>query len=192
MPILLEAFDAPLAPPPDAAPAGPSPDWIEGHAVGFEEGLAQGTAEAEARATHLSQELAQNLQDMTFGYAEAREQVLLSLRPLFRLLTQRLLPRMVADGLGAWITEALLDAARADTGQPLVVELHPDRIEAVRACLPPGHPAVLRENPELGPGMARLLRADRESELDLDACLATLTDALSALHDDTALKVCHG
>ncbi len=192
MPILLEAFDTPLPPSPDAEPTGPPPEWLDGYAAGFEAGLAQGKAEAEAHATHLSQELAQSLQDMTFGYAEAREQVLLSLRPLFRLLGERLLPAMVVEGLGSWIAEALLEAARADTEQPLTVELHPTRIEAVRACLPPGLPAILRENPALGPGAARLLRADRESELDLDTCLAVLSEALSALLDDTALKVSHG
>lgn len=189
MAILLEAFDLPAE---EAAPSGPSVDWLDGHAAGHAAGLAQGRAEAEAEAAHLSRELAQNLQDMAFGYAEAREQVLLSLRPLVRLLTDRLLPALAAEGLGAWITEAVLEAARADTAVPMVVELHPDRLHAVQACLPPGLPATLRANPALGPGAARLLRPDRESELDLDTCLAVLSEALAALLDDTALKVRHG
>lgn len=192
MPLLLEAFDAAL---PEAAPEpppGPSPDWLDGHAAGHAEGLAQGAAEAEARSTHLSAELARSLQEMTFGYAEARAQVLESLQPLFRLLIDALLPAMAAEALGPWIAEALLDAARTDSAAPFAIALHPDRVASVAACLPPGVPASLRPDPTLGPMAARLSLASRETDLDLDACLAALREALSALLDDSSRKVRHG
>jgi flagellar assembly protein FliH len=191
MPLLLEAFDAP--PPTEPEPLdGPSADWLDGFAAGQAEGMAQGRAEAEAQASHLSQELAKTLQDMAFGYAEARGQVLASLRPLFELLIDRMLPALAAETLGPWIAEALLDAARADSASPLVIELHPDRIESVQACLPPGMPASLQGNATLGLNAARLTRPLRESDLDLDACLATLREALSSLLDDTAGIARHG
>lgn len=189
MPLLLEAFDAP---PPPTEPAGPSPDWLDGHALGLAEGLARGQAAAEAQAAHLSRDLARSLEDMAFGYAEAREQVLVSLRPLFGLLMNRLLPAAAAASLGPRIAELLLEAARADSAAPLVVEVHPDRLSAVRACLPPSCPATLRPDPSLGSGGARITTPARESDLDLDACLASLRGALSALLDSTEGPVRHG
>lgn len=183
MPLLFEDFDAAPA---AAEHAGPPPDWLDGHSAGFREGLAQGRAEAEAESSHLSRELAQSLQEMAFGYAEAREQVLLSLRPLFGVLIDRLLPAFAAEALGPWVAETLLTSARTCSATPLEIELHPDRIEAVRPCLPPGLPATLLANPSLGPGAARFLRADRESDLDIDACLAALQEALAAFLDHTA------
>lgn len=191
MPLLLEAFDAPASPAPEPS-EGPSADWLDGFAAGQAEGLASGRAEAEAGAAHLSRDLARTLQDMAFAYAEARGQVLASLRPLFELLIDRMLPALAAEALGPWIGEAILEAARTDSASPLVIGLHPDRIEAVRACLPPGLPATLQGDPTLGPNAARLTQPARESDLDLDACLAALREALSSLLDDTAGKVRHG
>lgn len=191
MALLLEAFDALPEPAPEA-PAGPSPEWLDGQAAGFAEGLAQGRAEAETRSAHLSAELARSLQDMTFGYAEARAQVLESLQPLFGLVIDAILPAMAAEALGPWIAEALLGAARADSAAPFAVDLHPQRMAAVEACLPPGFPATLRPDPTLGPLAARLSLASRETDLDLDACLAAVRAALSALLDDSSRKVCHG
>lgn len=191
MPLVLEPFDRP-APAPEPAPTGPSPDWLDGHAAGFEEGLALGRAEAQADGAAVTRELAQSLQDLTFAYAEAREQVLVALRPLFALVVDRLLPALAAEAVGPWIVQALLEAARHDTAQPLVIALPPDRIEPVRACLPPGLPARLEADPTLGPTAARLSQPGRESELDLDACLAAMGEALTALLDDTARKVRHG
>lgn len=189
MPILLEAFDVLPSPP---EPAGPSPDWLDGQAAGFAEGLAQGAAEAEASAARLTRELAQSLQDMAFGYAEAREQVLASLRPLFAVLMDRLLPQAATEALGPWIAQALMDAARSDSATPIVVEVHPDRVEAVRACLPPGSPATLRPDASLGHGAARIGTPLGESDLDLDACLAAMREALSALSDLTKGMIRHG
>lgn len=192
MPLLLEAFDA-VAPEAAADPTpGPSPAWLEGYAAGYAEGLAQGAAEAEARSTHLSGELARSLQDLTFGYAEARGQVLASLQPLFGLLIDALLPAMAAEALGPWIIEALLHAARTDSAAPFTIDLHPDRMAAVEACLPPGLPARLRAEPGLGPNAARLSLGPQDSDLDLEACLAALRAALSALFDETSRKDRHG
>lgn len=192
MPLLLEAFDVAVAASIPEPTAGPSSDWLEGYAAGHAEGRAQGIAETEARADLLSGELARHLQDLTFGYAEARGQVLASLRPLFGLLIDSLLPAIAADALGPWIAEALLHAARTDSAAPFAIDVHPEQVAAVSACLPPGFPASLRSDPSLGQRAARLSLGPQDTDLDLDACLAALREALSALLDDTSRKACHG
>ncbi|TNC71307.1 hypothetical protein [Rubellimicrobium roseum] len=173
-------------------PARPPTGWLEGFAAGQAEGLAAGRAEADTRSDRLSADLAGKLQDMTFNYAEARGQVLASLRPLFELLIDRLLPAIAAQAVAPWLVQALLDAARADSATPLVIHLHPERLGAVRACLPPGLPAQLRPDPALGLQAARLTSREGESDLDLDACLLALREALSTLLDATSGKVRHG
>lgn len=187
MGLLYEAFDEVRA---DAAP-GPSLEWAAGHDAGLTQGLAtgiaQGTEATEALSGTLSAELSQALADTAFGYAEARGQILASLGPLFQVLIDRLLPALAAEALTPWLAEALQEAAREDSARPLVIHVHPDRIEALRACLPGDGPAGffgparLLADSSLGLHDARLERPDRETALDLGACLATLSETLRAI-----------
>lgn len=177
MGLALEEFGAAPAPVSEGPPAA----WLEGHAAGLAEGLAMGREAAQAEAAHLSAELAGALGDMAFAYAEARETVLGALGPLFAALCDRLLPGLAAAALGPWIAEVLAEAARSDSACPVTVALHPSRIGAVAACLPADAPVRLIPDAALGPHAARIDRAGEETDLDLDACLATLTDALASL-----------
>jgi flagellar biosynthesis/type III secretory pathway protein FliH len=187
MGLALEAFDEvlpgafPEAPP---VPAGPSAEWVMGHAAGLAEGLAAGQARAEAASATLSAELAQALGDAAFGFAEARAQVLGSLRPLVRAVLDALLPEAAALSLAPRVAEAVLEAASLDSAAPVRVCVHPSRLEAVRACLPANGPFALRADARLGPHAAEIGTRAEETALDLDACLAALTEALAPLLDE--------
>jgi flagellar biosynthesis/type III secretory pathway protein FliH len=193
MGLSLEDFD-------DAAPvaaSGPSAEWLDGHAAGLREGRAAGRAATEAEGGLLLRELGQTIGDMTFGYAEARGQVLLALGPLFQLVIERLLPAVAGEALAPWLAEAVAEAARADVPAALVVAVHPSRAEALAACLPPAAAggragALVVPDASLGPNAARLAGPGAETALDLDACVAALSEALSALFDEPHRKVSHG
>jgi flagellar biosynthesis/type III secretory pathway protein FliH len=188
MALRLESFD--LA---DEAPRpGPSADWLAGHAEGLAQGIAEGVAQAEAEGAHLSRELAAALQDAAFSFAEARAQVLASLGPLVETIAARLLPALAAEAVGPWLRAEVERAARADAAQPVALQVHPSRLEAVRACLPPGAAQRLVADPALGPHEARLAFPARESALDLDACLAAIREALAALTEPQDQKARHG
>lgn len=194
----LESFDE-VAPPAAPEPSGPSEDWLEGHAAGLTEGHAAGRAEAEAEGALLLRGLVQTIDDMTFSYVEARAQVLLALRPLFGLVAERLLPAVAGEALAAWLAEAVVEAARADVPAPLVIAVHPSRAADLAACLPSlaagagGRSGVqVVADPSLEFNAARLAQPGAETALDLDACVAALAEALSALFHEPQLKVSHG
>lgn len=180
MALRLECFEDRPAPAPE--PAGPSPDWLEGHAAGREEGAAEARAALEAEGVALSHALAQSLEDAAWGYAEARGAVLGSLGPLLEAALTRLLPEAAAHSLLPRLLERLLAAAEADSRAPLAIFVAPSRVAALRDALPPaGAHAVVMADPSLGPHAARLSLGGRESALDLDACLLALREGLGAL-----------
>lgn len=194
MALLLESFD----PPEQTESSGPSAEWLAGHAAGLAEGIAQEAARAEAEGTRISQELATALQDAAFTFAEARAQVIASLGPLIEVIVARLLPALAAEALGPWLRVEVERAARADAACPVTIHVHPSRLDAVRACLPPGAAHRLSPDPALGPHGARLSCGTRETALDLDACVAGIRAALSNLAETPVLsepqdqKACHG
>lgn len=171
--MLLEAFDDVRGPP--ATPPG----WADGHAAGLAEGRALGAAEARARQGALSEELAQALADMAWTYAEARAEVLAGLQPLLGLVAQRLLPAVAGAALGPWLAE-MAAAAQGDTAA-LTIAVHPAQVAAVLPHLGASGVAVIAD-PSLSPHAARVAGRD-ETLLDLDACLAGIAAALSAITD---------
>jgi hypothetical protein len=180
MVLWLENFeDAPTA---ASEPAGPTAEWLAGHAAGREEGAAEARAAIEAEEAALSRALAQSLEDAAWSYAEARAAVLRSLEPLLEATLARLLPAAAGQALLPRLLERLMAAAEADSRAPLAIHVAPSRAEALRRLLPSaGAHATVAADPTLGPDAARLVLGARESALDLDACLLALQEGLGAL-----------
>lgn len=180
MALWLECFeDAPAAP---AEPAGPTPEWLAGHAAGRAEGAAEARAAIEAEGAALSRALAQSLEEAAWSYAEARAAVLASLAPLLEAMLAHVLPAAAGQALLPHLVERLMAAAEADSRAPLAIHVAPSHVEAMRRLLPPaGAHATVAADPSLGPNAARLHLGGRESALDLDACLLTLRESLGAL-----------
>lgn len=176
---LLENFDDPDARTGATGRAGPTEDWLDGHA----QGLADGLAQAAAAQSVLSAEIGQTLSDLGFSYAEARAEVLQSLGPLFSVLMARILPDLAAASHALRLVGLLQSAAEHDSARPVELSVHPDRIEGLAATLPyaVGLPVMLVADPSVGPNGAILQSARGETALDVDGMLAEATEALSAI-----------
>lgn len=162
-------------------PAGPTEDWQNGHAAGFEE--ARVLAEADANA--LGAEIVQSLSDMSFGFAEARAAVLQQLEPLFDALISKFLPEFAAQSMVPMIRDRLMAIAADAIDRPLTLSVPPDQIVAVSDLLAeaPNLPFTARSDPTLGSGQALVSAADHEEMIDLGAVLAVAQETLSALAD---------
>jgi len=183
---LLESFDSP-----DNAmeSAGPSPDWATGHLVG----LAEGRALALSEQGRLSSDIVQSLADMSFGYAEARRHLLLSLRPLFMVLMDKFLPALVSDGLATQIVDLLQRTATEDLLTPIELHVHPDHVAGLQDLIrQAAMPITLRGDPRLGLGQAQMSSTDGETLLDLDELLGATRGALSAIFFTPEQRVHHG
>ena len=179
-PAQLEVFEvgsAPLGPEPD----GPSEDWQNGHAAGFEE--ARVLIEADANA--LGSELVQTLSDMSFGIAEARAEIMSQLAPLFDVLISKFLPDFAAQTLVPLVRERMLSVAAEALERPLTLRVAPDQIVAVSDALAetPHLPFTALSDPTLGAGQALISAPGHEEMVDLGAILALAQETLAALTD---------
>jgi len=175
---LLESFDTTPDP---ARAAGPSEDWLAGHAAG----LVEAKAAFAARQDVLSDDLAQSLADLVFSRAAARTHVLSGLRPLFQALVTQVLPALSRTGFAPHVLELLAEAAARDTSRPIQVALHPDQCAALAPLLQqmPADGVTLVSDPALGLHQARIATGAGETALDGDQLLNSATTALSAIFD---------
>ncbi|NDV02527.1 hypothetical protein [Pseudoroseicyclus tamaricis] len=192
-PALLEDFDtrAPAPEPPPPEPAGPSADWLEGHAAG----RAEAEAEAASRRDAAAAELAQVLEAMEFTFVEARAHVLASLRPLVSEMAEGLLPGLAEAARVPALIELVMAAAEEDARAPLRLTISPALHEALapQLPLPAGPPLEVVADADLPDGRALLMTPEgRGTALDYADYLDELRQTLSALTHEPALRTEHG
>jgi flagellar assembly protein FliH len=138
-------------------------------------------------ARRITADLAQNLQDLSFTFEDAREAVMQALRPLLLQMTAAVLPRLAAESLGPRLADMLHDMARKQGG--LRAEIAACAADMPRiAPLLEGAPAIvadLIEDATLAPGQVYLRLGETEQEIDLAEVLAGIDAAIRAFFDET-------
>ena len=160
---------------------------------GYQEGLAAGAATAQSEIAVLDDAFVQALADIEFTYAEARQQILQALRPLFTTLVDQILPQCVQTGFAEQMVAALLEAAAQDTGAPLTLHVHPEAYEAVAAKLADAKITVdLKTDPSLTRHAAWMQHGGAETRLDPDQLLARINAYLAAVTNPEDRIESHG
>ena len=175
----LEAFDTLPEPAFPPEPAGPSEDWLSGHAAGYADAM----AEASARQQALSAELCQSIADLNMTAAEARAHLMAGLGPLFDAVIAQLLPAVLADGFALRIGAELASMARDDLDRPLALRVPPATAAAVAAAVAqlPSLAVTIVPDPALGPAEAVIAGPGGETAFDLDRLRTALQSALANL-----------
>ena len=157
--------------------------YEEGYRAGWDDAAA---SEREAQA-HVAADFARTLQDLSFGFHEARAHVLSSVAPLLRLITERLLPDLARARFAETLVAAAEPLFEAAADRPVEIVVAPANRAAVEALLSAHEdaPVTLTVEPSLAPGQAYLRGADSdgdngagETAVDLDAGLARLNEAV--------------
>lgn len=197
--IQLESFEPEPAPPEPQIEIDPRA-FEEERLAAFEKGYTAGWDDAvaaqEREGTKLRAELAQNLQELSFSYHEARQQVLGALRPLLVDIAAKMLPQMARQTLAQMVAEELAPLAEQATSVPVLVVANPvalPQIEAVmtdRASLP----LVFQAEPSLGEGQVYLKFADTETRIDLDGVIGAIGAAIDTYFsaDQDQEEAAHG
>ena len=175
---LLESFDVALSP---AEPAGPSDDWLAGHAAG----LAEAEANLAARQDLLGDEMVQSLADLVFTRAAARVHVLAGLQPLFHALITQVLPALSRTDFAPQVAALLAEAAARDTARPIRLALHPDQCAPFAPMLRqvPADTVNLLADPALKLHEARIATDSGETAFDGDHLREAAATALAAIFD---------
>jgi len=138
-------------------------------------------------ARRITADLAQNLQDLSFTYEEARVAVMQALRPLLLQMTTAVLPRLAQESLGPRLAEMMHDLARSHGD--LRTEIAVSAADAPRLAhlldTDPALEADLIEDDTLGPGQVYLRIGETEQEIDLGEVLAGNNAAIRGFLDQT-------
>lgn len=148
----------------------------EAYEAGREAGRAEAEAACETAAAERSATLEANLQSLSFSYHEARAHVLSGLAPLFRLMTDKVLPEAAHATLGQSLVEAVEAHAGSCADAPLTLAVAPEVRESAEATLArfAAPPVGVIADDALEPGEARLHLGARESRIDLDGVLQAM------------------
>ncbi len=161
---------------------------------GYDAGYAAGFAAAASAQDAIDAALVQSIEDLSFGFAEARQFVLQGLTPFFETLADLILPASVDPTFRVRLIEQLQTAVQTDAKQPCQLVLHPDQVASVQNLLrqiamtdvtvtgwadQPLHAALIRRGPV-------------ETAIDADAVLDGLKDILTAFFDMTEERSHHG
>ncbi|AHD02726.1 hypothetical protein [Leisingera methylohalidivorans] len=152
----------------------------------FENGYSAGWDDAvtakDQESNRVSAELANSLEDLSFTYHEAQNQLLDSLDPMFKVLTSAVLPDAMAASFGHHIVDQLSDMAKGQTDQPMQIVVSPGEAAPVRSLLPDNFsvPVTVQEDSVLSPGQAYLRIGSTECEINCDALLESIQDSIEA------------
>lgn len=153
---------------------------------GYQAGWEDASTAHSSEQSHISSELARNLQDLSFTYHEAFTHVTNALEPLLKRLVQVVLPDAAHYSLGARIVSEAMELAKAQSEAQLTLTLSPEsrqRLEQLfQTSLP--MPVTLVEDNALGPGQIYLKLGQEERGIDLDNLVKYIQTSVSDFFAD--------
>lgn len=195
--IQLEAFDAAEAPKPQQVEMDRG-DFEEARLAAFEKGYTAGWDDAiaaqETEGTRLRSDIAQNLQELSFTYHEARQHVLAALQPLLYDIAAKFLPVLARETLAQMVAEQLSPIAESLTSAPISVVANPASLPQIEEVLAgqSSLPLVFVGEPSLGEGQVYLKFAETETRVDLDGVIALITEAIRTYFNTNQQEPAHG
>ncbi len=198
-PLRLDRFDAPAVTAPAADRLADPQPLEEARLAGYESGYAAGWEDAatahQENGRQARTDLVASLRELSFTYHEARTHVLNGLAPLLRTMTDRILPELARETLGASVVAALMTEAEALSGSPVEVRVAPEDVDTIEPALAetPALPASIVADPALGAGQVRFRFDAEERLLDTGALVASMQRLVADfLHHERQGVLRHG
>ncbi len=161
-----------------------------GYKAGWDDAI---TAQGDDQ-TRIATDFARNLQDLSFTYHDAFNQLTKAIQPLLTQIVSKVLPEMAHATLGAQVVEQLTDMARTQAGEPVEVVVSPANATSISALAEQdlGMPITIVEEPSLGEGQVYLRFGQTEREINLDQVLGGISEAVDAFIHQTEQEMNHG
>ena len=185
----LEDFEASVAPASGESAGPPSREQLEatersayerGYAAGWDDAL---RAEQEAQS-HISAELARNLQDLGFTFHEARNHVMRAIEPFLEELLKKFLPKLAHGSVPGMVHEVLMPVVESGSDAPidLTVPVGTKKLVDPFVASVKSAPVRVVEEPSLTDGQAILRSGIIESQVDLSEAIERITQARDDLY----------
>lgn len=185
---------------PGAGAAITSTDEVvqEAQLASFESGYQAGWEDAvkakDDESTSLTAEFVQNVQDISFTYHEAYSKLSAGMQPLMSRFVTTVLPAVAQEGLHFQLVDQIGKLMDAQSENVVELVVSPDRREHVQNALETHIeiPFSIVEEPSLGDGQVYLRVNQHEREIDIDAVLAEVSNAVDAFFHTSEKELKHG
>lgn len=156
----------------------------------FENGYQAGWEDADKaqneNALKVSADLAQNLQELSFTYQEARGAVIESLGPLLRQMVDTVLPQLAHQSLPDRVLQEVESMVDAMGEHVIQIRAAPGDIAAIEALIKdqPGERLQVIPEDSLADGQVGIRLGDTEREIDLQDVLSGIERAISGFFNE--------
>jgi flagellar assembly protein FliH len=129
----------------------------------------------------ISGELANNLQDLSFTYHEARNAMVGEMEEILRVMVEQILPSTLTNSLGEMIVRKVTDVASDVSEVPVEIVVSPGSTKLIQDLVAGkvAPPLRILEEQSLGEGQAYLRMGTAEHKFDLESVLREISDAVS-------------
>lgn len=162
----------------------------QGHTAGWKDA----TAAREKDHRKLSITLANNLEDLSFTYHEAYSQLLNSVRPVFQIMVDTVIPNALATSYGPKLLDEVMTMTQEILSEPARILVPPGAGPAVKGLVQANGalPVEITEDDSLVAGQALLRVGTQEGQLDTRQLTASFSDAVNTYFHHVSEEVENG
>lgn len=161
-----------------------------GYQAGWEDAAAAHAAETDK----VTSEISQRLEDMSFTHQEVYAKLALALKPLMVTFVTKLLPNIAEQSLHAHILQEVSTLIDANVDGAIEIAVSPDQMTSLDSILKKqlSLPFRICAEPSLSPGQVYLRVGHAEQEIDLDAVLDGINEAVNAFFEQVIPEKTNG
>jgi len=177
----------PEAPEPSAATPVSDDDRLAAYEAGYQSGWDDCTAAEAEQQRRMSADLASNLADMQFTYAEARRDVLTALGPLFEDMAALLLPRLAAEAIAPTVIAELEAVANRASEASISLLAAPQTVPVLErlAEAEPRLDIQIKPEPAFAEGQISVRFDGQRCDIDLSEAAERMAAAIRAFAQDS-------
>lgn len=167
---------------------------LEAFETGYKAGWDDAVAAHDEDTGRITADLAQNLQDLSFTYHEAYNQVLRSMNPLLDEIVSVLLPGLLQDAMGQQLLKQLQTLAEEIGMVQVSIAVTSDVLPKVEPLLKGefSFPIDVQGDPTLDAARAEIRFGDVAKQIDLNEILQTVKDSVQGFIHETQRTASNG
>lgn len=148
---------------------------------GYQAGWDDSASAFEEDQRRVSGELANNLQELSFTYHEARNAMVGEMEEILRVMVDQILPSTLTSSLGEMIVRKVSDVANEASEVPVEIVVSPGNTQLIQNLVADkvAPPLRILEEQSLGEGQAYLRMGTAEHKFDLESVLRDISDAVA-------------
>jgi flagellar assembly protein FliH len=160
---------------------------------GYQAGWDDASSALATEQSHISSELARNLQDINITYQDAYSHVLEVMKPLLTTLVDSALPSLAADTLGARVVEEIVEIIRQYNDALILLTVSSGNRSKIEPLTDQffGDRVKFLEDPSLGEGQVYLRFSDEERSINLDSLFSEMASTLAGFYSSSKKDILH-